>query len=199
MPSIWRIPIADQQMSNEWYTPAKYIEAARTVMGSIDLDPASCELANQTVKATRYYTQEDDGLSKAWYGNVWLNPPYSHPAASRQVNVNGGGLKGYTGYFMSKFIEEYAKGHVNQAVICVNADTTRTWFKPLWDGIICFAHHQIQFDLPDRTQRHHFYSTVFAYFGWNEQRFIDVFSQFGRIAKAVDVPVAKPRQLELVP
>ena len=37
--------------NNEWYTPPVFIEAARAVMGSIDTDPASCETANQNVKA----------------------------------------------------------------------------------------------------------------------------------------------------
>ncbi len=61
---------------DEWYTPAPVIEAARRLMGSIDLDPASCETANQVVKATRYFTISDDALQQDWSGNVWCNPPF---------------------------------------------------------------------------------------------------------------------------
>lgn len=63
--------------NNEWYTPPEYTHAARECMGAINLNPASCEIANRTVRATTYYTIEDDGLTKPWYGRVWLNPPYS--------------------------------------------------------------------------------------------------------------------------
>ncbi len=43
--------------NNEWYTPNYIIDAARKTMGSIDLDPASSAIANQTVMAKKYYHQ----------------------------------------------------------------------------------------------------------------------------------------------
>lgn len=58
--------------SPEWYTPSSIIEAARSCMGSIDLDPASCEEANERVKAKYYFTKEDDGLNRPWNLTRWF-------------------------------------------------------------------------------------------------------------------------------
>lgn len=62
--------------SNSHYTPPEIVAAARaTLGGTIDLDPASCEKANAIVGAGRYFSAEDNGFTKAWWGRVLLNPP----------------------------------------------------------------------------------------------------------------------------
>ena len=48
--------VANNSGENEWYTPIDYINDAREVMGSIDVDPASSDIANEIVKATQYFT-----------------------------------------------------------------------------------------------------------------------------------------------
>jgi hypothetical protein len=62
--------------SVEWFTPPEIIHA----LGKFDLDPCSSHIAwrfNQS--AQKFYTASDDGLSKEWFGRVWLNPPYTQP------------------------------------------------------------------------------------------------------------------------
>jgi hypothetical protein len=75
--------------SVELYTPTYIVEAVRTVLGGIDLDPASCALAQEVVAADAWYgpgteyvntnSHElepiEDGLSMPWHGRVFLNPP----------------------------------------------------------------------------------------------------------------------------
>ncbi|MFB6214860.1 MAG: hypothetical protein ABEI54_03225, partial [Candidatus Bipolaricaulia bacterium] len=50
-------------LTNEHFTPPKIVEAARETMGGIDLDPASCAIANEKlVQAEKFFTEDDNGL-----------------------------------------------------------------------------------------------------------------------------------------
>lgn len=68
-------------MNDEWYTPKEIIDD----LGMFDLDPcAPVEPLFPTAKVM--YNKLDDGLSKEWFGRVWLNPPYSRPLIELFVN-----------------------------------------------------------------------------------------------------------------
>lgn len=67
--------------SVEHYTPPEIIEATHATMGGIDLDPASSEIANRTVKARRFFSAASNGFLLPWSdptntpSRVFLNPP----------------------------------------------------------------------------------------------------------------------------
>ena len=84
---------------NEWYTPAEYIEAVRACLGAIDVDPASSARAQESVRASRFFTRDNDGLRHDWHGRIWLNPPYSQPDIAR---------------FVDKLLAEIGAGRVRQ-------------------------------------------------------------------------------------
>lgn len=171
--------------SNDWYTPARYVEAARFVMGSIDLDPASSEIANRTVKAARIYTIETDGLATGWQGRIWLNPPYGY-AANGQSNQE---------LWASRLVQEYEQGNIEQAILLVNAVTDRLWFQRLWAYTICFTNHRIHFYAPDGKQGSPTHGNALVYFGPNVARFADVFRQFGVVVgrNGVTFPADNPK------
>ena len=126
---------ADVLDGDEWYTPAPYIDAARSLMGgAIDLDPASCVAAQAAVRAVAYYTKSDDGLTRPWRGRVWLNPPYS-----------------LVGRFAAKLAAEHEAGRLVRAVALVNASTDAAWFEALAGRYpVLFTRRRVRFWRPDR-------------------------------------------------
>ena len=157
--------------NNEWYTPEKFIEAAREVMGGIDLDPASCAHANEMVKAARYYTKEDNGLMHSWPGRVWCNPPYGL--------TNG---KSNQAIWSRRLISQYEQGITSEAILLVNASTSESWFQRLLNGyLVCFLRGRINFSTPDGSQSGPTHGSAFFYFGKQRNRFRDVFNPFGAV------------------
>lgn len=158
--------VANNSTDNEWYTPEHYIKLARQVMGSIDLDPASNDFANETVKATEYYTEEDDGLKQEWFGNIWMNPPYSTA-------------------LLQKFADKLINSKFNQAIVLVNNATETAWFETLVSkaSAVVFHKGRIRFVKRDGEHGSPLQGQAFLYYGNNVEKFIDVFEEIGWGAK----------------
>lgn len=58
--------------SNEWPTPQYFFDRLNEEF-SFTLDPCA---DSSNAKCARYFTQEEDGLTKHWDGVVFMNPPY---------------------------------------------------------------------------------------------------------------------------
>lgn len=76
--------MSSSNKTDEHYTPEWILEYARKVIcheygqRKFDLDPFSDN--NNTAKAKRFFTKEDNGITTDWglqEGSVWINPPFS--------------------------------------------------------------------------------------------------------------------------
>jgi ParB family chromosome partitioning protein len=154
----------------EWYTPEKYIEAARAVLGSIDLDPASTDVANRIVKAEQIFTAEDDGLRQQWDGRVWMNPPYAQPLITQ---------------FCEKLAASVRAGTVPAAVVLVNNATETQWFRAVADvaAALCFPAGRISYWYPDRSSVTGLQGQTFLYIGPDVAAFCAQFAPFGFLAE----------------
>jgi len=151
---------------NEWYTPSQFIEAARLVMGGIDLDPATSETAQKIIRADDYFTAETNGLVREWHGRVWLNPPYSRELI---------------GAFMDKLCDEFGAGRVEQAIVLTHNYTDTAWFHSAESvaSAICFTRGRIPFVNSEGDKCSPTQGQAFFYVGDNVGEFTQVFTEFG--------------------
>ena len=160
--------VANNAGNNEWYTPPTYLEAARRVMGEIDLDPASSKIANKTVKAKSYFTADDDGLSYSWIGRVWMNPPYSSDLV---------------GKFADKLVTHFQNKEISEAIVLVNNATETGWFKTLLSAAssVCLPEKRVKFLDVDGNPGAPLQGQAVLYFGTKVELFADAFGVFGKI------------------
>lgn len=153
---------------NEWYTPARYVECARRVMGGIDLDPASNAIAQQWIKAETFFTPADDGLKQPWHGRVWLNPPYAQPAI---------------GHFVDKLVAEYCDKRCDQAIMLTHNYTDTAWFHAALSdaSMICLTRGRIKFVDAEGFECAPTQGQAFFYFGSNLEAFWQAFTPLGAV------------------
>lgn len=160
--------------SDEWYTPGFIVEAARATMGSIDLDPASCAEANETVRANHYFTMEDNGIGQVWYGNVFMN----HPFGSTGVNQ----------LWINNLVDEYLYGDVEQAICLTWLSPDTQWFEPLLQFPRWTPPGRLQFVRPKDDDRPVYKANrpvCVTYMGVNVDRFYQEFAV--KLGGCVDV------------
>ena len=160
--------VAHNSGNNEWYTPVKYIELARQVMGGIDCDPATSELANETVKAETIFTAEDDGRTQTWLGRVWMNPPYAQPLM---------------GDFAEAVSAKFESCEIDQACILVNNATETQWFQRMLEAAsaVCLPKSRIKFLDPQGNPGAPLQGQAIVYMGTNVQAFQEAFQQEGAV------------------
>lgn len=117
-----------EKSSDEWYTPKSIIDS----LGTFDLDP--CAPVNPLWSTAKtMYNKNDDGLSKEWFGRVWLNPPYSRP-------------------LIELFVEKMAN-HNNGIALLYNRCDSKMFQDVIFEqaSSILFMRHRIKFYKPDGT------------------------------------------------
>lgn len=152
------------KIGDEWGSPEWLIDMARSVMGDIDLDPASNQRSQGIVKARRHFTIRADGLSRTWGGRVWLNPPYSKvmPWAEK---LRSSSL-------------------VTDAVVIVNSGTETAWYHLLMEHCqaMCLPTKRVAFlDLDNKPASMTRAGQTVFYAGEHALRFHRTFESVGRV------------------
>jgi ParB family chromosome partitioning protein len=165
---------------DEWYTPEEILDLARAVLGTIDVDPASCDLAQARVQARTYYTLADNGLLHPWHGVVLLNPPYRKHGCEP---------------FINKLCVELDAQHTTAAILVVNNATETDWFQTAFAraAAVCFPDGRQSFLHATKNSHNPVRGHAILYYGPHPERFCAVFAALGVSTRVRCVEAALPQ------
>ncbi|MGI2152626.1 hypothetical protein ACROAK_07065 [Shewanella oncorhynchi] len=176
----------------EYYTPQPWPQLASQLMGGIDLDPASNDIANASINAKTIFTKEIDGLAQPWHGTVWMNHPFHRgeqpcpTKCKKKACIKRGHhidkpIPGNSDW-INKVIYEYESGHIKEAVIITFCNSSEGWFLPLLKYSQCFPHGRVHYKKADGSKADSCTKgSVITYIGKNTAEFARLFGEHGTI------------------
>jgi hypothetical protein len=159
---------------HEYYTPKDLVELATRVahVDIFDLDPASCHVANsKTNIAKRYYTKRSNGLQRKWFGNIFLNPPYTSPQGNSNVWIH-------------KAYDEYQAGRIKSITMLLRDASGSPYFNFVQEKFaLCYLKDRIKFwNLQENCKTFARDKHVIAYLGPNTSSFEFITRSYGFVS-----------------
>lgn len=154
--------------SGDWNTPQNVVDRLLEMWRFIDLDP--CSNGTSIVGARRTIEPPGDGLSEAWSGRVFVNPPF--------VDMS---------LWMDKCVKESQRAEI--VLLAPSRTDTLAWHRTLptanavcmWRGRLRFGGAPAPCPFP----------TAFLYWGLDVEGFDRAFGEYGLV---LPVPHATPRR-----
>lgn len=110
--------------------PKDVVLAARSVLGSIDLDPYSTKDINRSVQAARFFDRDHLSLEEI------INQDW-HPAGEKRVFVGAPTGAALTRKLLNKTLREYRTGRIDQAVLWLAHNEAIIRAPWIWDFPVC--------------------------------------------------------------
>ena len=150
--------------SDDWTTPAHIITRVIATFGAVpDCDPSSD--AAHTVPARIHFTIQDDGLTRPWVGNLYVNPPYGRAI----------------GAWVAKALAEHASGHATQVIMLLPARPDTRWWQLLDPFPVAFLRGRLRFGGAPSSAP---FPSAMVYLGLNLGGFADAFGDIALIRVA---------------
>lgn len=184
--------------TNEHYTVPPIVEAYRQLVGSITLDPFSCEQANSIVQAEEYFSLErgQNGYLEDWKGNVFTNSPGGFINPYTFISSKRGASSMALAF--DKAEAEYLSGRVEQILFVAFSLELITKRNSVFDYPVCFVNISGKQNYPEiisgggrlkfldqnlNLQSSPTHGSFLIYFPKKDliEKFVHLFSKFGRV------------------
>ena len=159
---------------NEYATPPDLWRSLAEPVGGFDLDP--CSGAESTPIADERYTKDDDGLRQAWFGDVFVNPPWSSNGDASAKDK-----------WLSKVRSEATRDAVDSVVVLLPSDTSAGWFHEhvLAAEYVCFyGPGRLSFHGADRNPS---FGLLIIVYGDDADAYRDVLDTYGAVIEGREV------------